>query len=298
MVRARWAAVHRGAPDLLHTAYSFESVLDEVVFILGPILSIGLSTAWFAEAGPLLAVVFLAAGVLLLTAQRGTEPPPHPPGHVAGGSALRERGLGVLVGAFVGTGAVFGAVEVVTVAFADERGHKALASLVLAAYALGSCLAGLVFGLLKPRGTDAGRFLVGVTVMAVSMIPPLLVGNLGFLAAALFCSGVSIAPTMVTAMGLVERLVPPTKLTEGITWTTTGLSVGVALGAALAGRVVDGHGASAGFAVPAGAAVLAAVVAFLGSGRLRPVPERKDAGGDGHTSGESYGDAAGGEGVA
>ncbi|WP_225847348.1 MFS transporter [Streptomyces sp. HPF1205] len=298
MVRARWATVHRGAPSLLHTAYSFESVVDEIVFIVGPILSIGLCTVWFAEAGPLLAAVFLGVGVLLLTAQRGTEPPPHPPGHAADGSALRERGLSVLVTAFVGTGAVFGSVEVVTVAFAGERGHKALASLVLAAYALGSCLAGLVFGVLTPRGTPTGRFLVGVSVMAVSMIPPLLVGNLWFLALALFCSGVTIAPTMVTAMGLVERLVPRTKLTEGITWTTTGLNVGVAAGAALAGRVIDAHGASAGFAVPAGAAVLAVAVAFLGSGRLRPAQERKESDGDGHIRGESYAEPAGGDGVA
>jgi MFS family permease len=286
MVRARWAAVHRGAPELLHTAYSFESVMDEIVFILGPILSIGLCTAWFAEAGPLLAVVFLGVGVLLLTAQRGTEPRPHPGGGAAERSALRAPGLWVLAASFVGTGAVFGSVDVVTVAFADERGHKALASLVLASYALGSCLAGLVFGLVVPRGTHTGRFLVGTCAMAVSMIPPLLVGNLWFLAMALFVSGTTIAPTMVTAMGLVERLVPRTRLTEGITWTTTGLAVGIAVGASLAGRVIDARGASAAFVVPAAAAVLAVAVAFSGSRRLRPAPERE---GEDGGYGDEYG---------
>ena len=53
---------------------------------------------------------------------------------------------------FVATGAIFGAVDVVTVAFADEQGHKGAASLVLALYAAGSCLAGLVFGLLHFEG--------------------------------------------------------------------------------------------------------------------------------------------------
>ena len=163
MVRASWAAIHRGVPELLHTAYSLESVVDEIVFILGPILSIGLCTVWFAEAGPLLAVVFLGAGVLLLTAQRSTEPRPHPRDHLGPLGAARA-GLRVLVGVFVGTGALFGAVDVITVAFAEERGHKALASLVLATYALGSCLAGLVFGLLHPaRHGATGRFLVGIS---------------------------------------------------------------------------------------------------------------------------------------
>ncbi len=188
----------------------------------------------------------------------------------------------LLVSVFVGTGTVFGAIDVTTVAFADERGHKALASLVLATYALGSCLAGLVFGLLRPRGGVAERFRWGIALMAVSMIPPLLVGNLWFLALALFFSGLTIAPTMVTAMGLVEQLVPRVRLTEGMTWISTGLAVGVAVGAALAGRVIDAHGASAAFAVPAAAAVVAAAVAVLGYRRLRPAPEREEAYGDGH----------------
>ncbi|HEY5836604.1 MFS transporter [Streptomyces sp.] len=292
MVRARWAEIHRGAPGLLHTAYSFESVVDEIVFILGPILAIGLSTGWFPEAGPLLAVAFLGTGVLLLAGQRSTEPPPHPRDRLSGRSALREPGMGVLAGVFVGTGAVFGAVEVVTVAFAEERGHKALASVVLATYALGSCLAGLVFGLLTPRGTANGRFLLGTALMAVSMIPPLLVGNLWLLAVALFFSGMTIAPTMVTAMGLVERQVPQAKLTEGMTWTSTGLTAGIAAGAGLAGRLIDEFGARAAFAVPAAAAVIAVAVAFLGNRRLGPVPQREEARDDGHHLGEPYGGQA------
>jgi MFS family permease len=107
------------------------------------------------------------------------------------------------------------------------------------------------------------------------MIPPLLVGNLAFLAVALFFSGLTIAPTMVTAMGLIERLVPRARLTEGITWTSTGMAVGVAVGASAAGRVIDTHGASAAFAVSTSAAVLALVVAFLGYRRLRPATERE-----------------------
>ena len=90
---------------------------------------------------------------------------------------------------FVATGAIFGAVDVVTVAFAEEQGHKAAASLVLAVYALGSCLAGIVFGLLHLKGRPNRRWLLGVCAMAVSMIPLLLVGNLPFLAVALFVAG-------------------------------------------------------------------------------------------------------------
>ncbi|WP_406441868.1 MFS transporter [Streptomyces sp. NBC_01613] len=274
MIRARWAALYRGTPQL-HTAYSFESVIDEVCFIFGPIISIGLSTAWFPEAGPLLAAGFLAIGVFWLTAQRATEPEPHPREQQGGGTAMRSPGLQVLVATFVATGAIFGAVDVVTVAFADERGHKAAASVVLALYAAGSCAAGVVFGLLHFKGAPGRRWLLGICAMAVSMIPLLLVGNLPFLAVALFVAGLSIAPTMITTMSLIEEHVPRAQLTEGMTWVSTGLAVGVALGSSVAGWVIDAAGARAGYGVPAVSGAVAVAVGFLGYRRLsRPAPRR------------------------
>ncbi|MFH9862517.1 MFS transporter [Streptomyces sp. NPDC017202] len=274
MIRARWAALYRGTPQL-HTAYSFESVVDEVCFIFGPIISIGLSTAWFPEAGPLLAACFLAVGVFWLTAQRATEPEPHPRDHKGGGTAMRSPGLQVLVATFVATGTIFGAVDVVTVAFADEQGHKAAASVVLALYAAGSCAAGLVFGLLRPQGAPERRWLLGVFMMGVSMIPLLLVGNLPFLAVALFVAGLAIAPTMITTMSLIEEHVPRAQLTEGMTWVSTGLAVGVALGSSIAGWVIDTAGARAGYGVPAVSGAVAVAVGFLGYRRLsRPAPGR------------------------
>ncbi|MEU2715949.1 MFS transporter [Streptomyces sp. NPDC007205] len=268
MIRSRWAALYRGTPKL-HIAYSFESVVDEVCFIFGPIISIGLSTAWFPEAGPLLAACFLAAGVFWLTAQRATEPEPHPREKHGGGTALRSAGLQVLVATFMATGAIFGSVDVVTVAFADERGHKGVASVVLALYAAGSCAAGVVFGLLRFAGAPERRWLLGVAAMAVSMIPLLLVGNLPLLAVALFVAGLSIAPTMITTMSLIEEHVPRAQLTEGMTWVSTGLAVGVALGSAMAGWVIDAAGARAGYGVPAVSGAVAVAVGFLGYRRLR-----------------------------
>ncbi|OIJ85350.1 MFS transporter [Streptomyces colonosanans] len=274
MIRARWAAVYGGTPQL-HTAYSFESVVDEVCFIFGPIISIALSTSWFPEAGPLLAAGFLAVGVFWLTAQRATEPEPHPRERHGGRTALSSPGLQVLVAAFVATGTIFGSIDVVTVAFAEEQGHKAAASVVLALYAAGSCLAGLVFGLLRLSGAPERRWLLGICAMALSMIPLLLVGNLLFLAVALFVGGLSIAPTMITTMGLIERHVPRANLTEGMTWVSTGLAVGVAIGSSIGGWVIDAAGAEAGYGVPVLSGAVAAAVGFLGYRRLvRPVPQR------------------------
>ncbi|AUY49564.1 MFS transporter [Streptomyces sp. CB01881] len=276
MVRARWAHLYRDDAPKLHTAYSFEAVVDEICFIVGPILSIGLATSVFPEAGVLLAGLFLAVGVLLFAGQRSTQPPVHPAARHTGSSVILNRGLQVLILTFVATGAIFGSVEVVTVAYSDDQGHKAVASVILALWALGSCLAGVVFGTLKLTGSMAGRFFGGVLFMALSMAPLLLVaesvhgvGGLVAVGAALLVAGIAISPTLITAMALVERLVPASQLTEGMTWTTTGLALGVALGSSAGGWVVDAAGAASGYWVPLAAGAFGVVAALAGLGRLR-----------------------------
>ncbi|MCB5179758.1 MFS transporter [Streptomyces antimicrobicus] len=286
MVRARWTTLYRDTPQL-HTAYSFESVLDEVCFILGPPVATLLSASWFPEAGPLVAVVCLLVGVWWLTALRATEPAPHPrSAQTDTSSALRSPGLQVLVGTFVATGAIFGSIDVATLAFAEEHGHKSLTGFVLAIWALGSCLAGIVFGLLRFTGRTEIRWVLGICAMAVSMIPLLLAGNLPFLAVALFVSGLAIAPTMVTTMALIEAHVPREKLTEGMTWTSTGLAVGVAIGSSVAGWVIDAAGARTGYVVSIASGIAAAAVAFAGYRRLtRPAQgEEPSSDGDGDSS--------------
>ncbi|MFF5703950.1 MFS transporter [Streptomyces sp. NPDC012794] len=269
MVRARWTELYRDSPRDLHTAYSFESVIDEVCFIFGPILAIGLSTTWFPEAGPVIAAGCLLVGVWLLTAQRSTEPAPHPRAPDTGrASALRSPGLQVLTATFVATGAIFGSIDVSTLAFADEQGSKSSASFILAIWAAGSCIAGIVFGLLHLKGKAERRWVLGICAMAVSMIPLLLAGNLPFLAVALFVSGLAIAPTMITTMALIEAHVPRAKLTEGMTWISTGLAVGVAVGSSATGLVIDAAGAQRGFVVSISSGVAAAAVAFAGYRRL------------------------------
>ncbi|MGW0663298.1 MFS transporter [Streptodolium elevatio] len=273
MVRARWSHIYRGDPERLHTAYSFESVVDEMCFILGPILAVGLSTAVFPEAGVLVSGTFLAVGAVLFCAQTRTEPPVRAPDGTKHGSAIRSAGLRVLVLTYIATGAIFGSIDVVTVAFAEDEGHKALASVALSVYALGSCVAGIAFGIMKPRGTGAARFLTGVLVMSASMVPLLFVTNLWFVGAALFLAGLSVAPTMVTTMSLVGDFVPARQLTEGMSWTITGLAVGVAAGSSIGGVVVDAHGSAAGYSVPVVAAAAGALIALAGSPWLRrPTP--------------------------
>ncbi|GMA33404.1 MFS transporter [Litorihabitans aurantiacus] len=61
LVRTRWGAVVSN-PDELHTAYSLESVLDEVVFVVGPVLATILATTVHPTAGIAVAIVAAVVG--------------------------------------------------------------------------------------------------------------------------------------------------------------------------------------------------------------------------------------------
>ena len=75
-VRARWSHV-LDEPRQVQTAYALESVVDEAVFIAGPILVTVLATAWDPVAGLAAAVISGVGGTLFLASQRATEPPGH-----------------------------------------------------------------------------------------------------------------------------------------------------------------------------------------------------------------------------
>ncbi|MEF2482894.1 MFS transporter [Vibrio mimicus] len=259
MVRARWTAIYRGE-SRLQTAYSLETVLDEVTFIAGPPLSVGLSVALFPQAGPLVAAVLLAFGVLAFVVLRGTEPPIEQSDAALDSSVsvIRLADVRLLTLLMIAMGIIVGTVDIVSVAFAEQMGRPAAASFVLSAYAIGSCLAGLLFGALKLKTPMHQLLLIGGLATAATTLPLLLAGNIVGLAGAVFVAGLFFAPTMIVTMSLVERIVPENKLTEGMTWLLAGLNIGVAMGAAVSGQVVDMEGARGGFSVAlvAGGAVL------------------------------------------
>jgi hypothetical protein len=264
MVRARWTEIYRDTPHL-RTAFAFESVVDEVIFMIGPVIAIGLSVVWFPEAGPLAAAVLLAVGMALFVAQRGTEPPVHPQGGSEGGSAIRLVPVQIIALLMVALGMVFGTAEVTAVAFAEAQGNKAAASLALAAYAAGSFITGLVFGALRLRVALATQLLLAIGLAAATTLPLLIVSSLWMLGVVLFIAGASISPTIIVAMALVERHAPASKLTEGITWVMTGMGIGMAAGSAASGWLIDAYGAHSGFyvSVAGGFSALAIVAAGL-----------------------------------
>ncbi|KLV10342.1 MFS transporter [Photobacterium ganghwense] len=272
MVRARWTEILRDTPDL-HTAYSLESVLDEVCFILGPPLAVGLSVIVAPEAGPLVASLLLAVGVTAFVMQKKTEPKVTPEPIDDSPPLLTSFAFITLILVLIALGTIVGSIDVISVAFAEQQGQQVAASFVLSVYAIGSCLAGLAFGAMKPQRTLNHQLAIAATATALTTLPLMYVSNLWMLAGVLFLSGIFFAPTMIIVMGIVEKMVPQTKLTEGLTWMITGLSIGVATGAALGGWFIDQHGISSGFllAVFSGILVFLLAILYQFTGRNRAV---------------------------
>ncbi len=249
MVRARWTVIYSGTPQL-QTAFALEAVLDDLCFIVGPPLSVGLSMLLFPEAGPMLAAILLITGVGIFVIQRSSEPPVVPrQGTAPHASMLRQPIVRTLALFMLAQGIIVGVIDVASVAFATAQGQPGMASVVLSFYALGSCAMGLVFGTLRLTMPLHRQIVwVGASV-AITAIPLILANNLIALTAAVLLAGITFGPTITVAMSLVEQQVDKQRLTEGMTWLLTGLAMGVALGAAAAGWVIDHWGAPSSFAI-------------------------------------------------
>ena len=338
LVRSRWTTV-LDSPDDIHTAFSLEAALDEVVFVVGPVAATALCTsaALPVTSGWVAALCLHLGGGLWLLSQRATEPPAHGPGPASalsrpgrsrgradqadqadrpGGaagrgqaadpahgrsradgtdgrgraagagpgpdataphpgpartatSALRHGAVLAVVAVFLGSGALFGANDVTAVAFATEQGRPSSSGLVLAAWALGSLSAALVYGSRTWAWPMWRQFLVGVLALALGASTFILAGSVPVLMVLMLVTGMSIAPTVTVGNHIVQAVTPRDQLTEGLTWVGTAMNVGVSLGSLLAGRLVDTHGSRGGYVLVTVFAWLSVLVALATIGVVR-----------------------------
>ena len=259
--RARWSTLLHDRPDEVSRAYAWEAVVDEVVFVLGPLVVV-LCALVDPALGLLAALALGVIGTLAFVAQRATEPPvlPAPTGRRR--SALASPGLRTLTVSMLCVGVLFGTVEVSMVAFAEQRGSAAGGGLLLALVAGGSAASGLLYGALHWRASARRRYLLGTAFLAAGLLPLLLAPTVLWMAPAALLAGFAVSPTLIVAFGLVDELVPPAARTEGFSWLNSGLGIGVAGGFAVSGAVAEASGARTAFLVALAGALAAGAVAL------------------------------------
>ena len=263
LVRRRW--LHILSPDktttaedeqdrhLVNTAYSFEALMDEVVFILGPIIVTACATSISPAAGIISGIIFVAIGFPLFIMAKETEPPANPKRIVDPHPAvIRNKRVQAVVLPTTLLGGFFGSIAIVTVAFAEFRGQEAQSGILLAIWAAGSAVAAVINGVIKWKLTSAARFLIFLFALTVLSIPMLFAHSITWLAVALFFNGFAIAPLVINAYGVAEGAVPPDQITETLTWVVAGMPMGGAFSSALSGQIIDRFGADIAFWVPLG----------------------------------------------
>jgi MFS family permease len=267
LVRARWSALVGDSPAL-EAAFALESTLDELIFVLGPVLVTALALGVAPGAGLLGALFLTIVGSFALAFQGRTEPASASVRDQSEMAAISTPGLRVLVATIVAAGAIFGTLDVAMVAFAAQVGAPTAAGPLLALVAGGSLLAGLGYGTRGWRWPLDKRFVASVIVLWGGTVPLVFVPSVALMAPAAILAGVAIAPTLIAGFTLVQKLVSSEALTEGLNWTITALGVGAAVGAWTAGLIADSAGGRIAFLVAVAAGSTAVIMAAWGRSRL------------------------------
>lgn len=274
-IKAVWPRL--AGPDRLPAAYAMESLLQQVVFLSGPLLVAALTTTSGPAAALACSAVLVAAGTAGFVAAAATT------AH-AGGTRSSRRTHGawrvptvrILVCSTALQSLAFGALPVSLAAVTAAAGLPDLAGVLLATLTIGG-IAG-TFGPLAPA--DKRRYLRLVAGFAAALVPVAVLSihpsaiALVPAGAVLAAAGLLVTPMAATSYVLIEKATAPTHRTEAFAWLSTGQAAGNAAGAALAGVLTGLAGPAAALAILPLAAGLAALLARsrLPGGGGRPSP--------------------------
>ena len=252
--------------DRLDTAFALDALLLELVFVAGPLLAAGIATAISPQVAFLTGVAFQAAGGLGVAASpysRRWRPEAHEPGTRRAG-ALGTAGIRVLVLALALTAIALGALEIAIPAFAEEHATRDDAGWLFALLSVGSLAGGLWYGAREWRLPPHWRFIVvtGVLVAGLALVP--LAGSMPVFAVLVTLAGVGLAPSTAAAYSLVGDLAPAGAVTEAYSWQIVGYVAGSAVGAWLAGLLVEHSSVVAALACAPVAAALGLLLALAG----------------------------------
>jgi len=228
MVRRRWIHAIGDDRKLIDTAYSFEALVDEIIFTTGPVIATLVASYFFPAASIFTAMGFLIVGALIFLTQKRTEPPAHPKEPGDDHSLLiRDRFIQALFIPLMMCGAFFSSTGLVIV----------------------------VSGSIHWKMNETRRFLYSLVALFGLTIPITLAalfyeGNLYMLAIALFFNGLAIAPLLTAGLAVAERSVSEKRTTEVLAWAIAALNLGGAIPTAITGYIIDTYGSSVAFIVP------------------------------------------------
>lgn len=269
VLRSRWPSLLSGREDLVRAAYALDSIMIEVAFITGPLLT----AAGVALAGPeaMLGVsaALNVAGAVLFVAFL----PPAPdsfrdgtPSRLLG--ALAAPGIRTMALAAVPVGFCLGTIEVALPAFSAEQGSPELAGILLAVWSLGSAAGGFIYGALPRHRPLLDLHMLLALLFPLAAVPLLLASEPVLMALLVIFAGAPLAPLIATRNEIVSQIAPGGAVTEAFTWPLTALVAGISVGVAVGGGLVDASGWTSAVAAGAGVAGVGALFVIARRGTI------------------------------
>jgi MFS family permease len=263
VLRSMWPSLLREHQELVSAAYALDSVLIELIFVLGPLLTAAIATLLSPPAALVVSAVSVIAGTVGFTAL----PPARalrvdrdrPRAGLLG--ALASPGLRTLVLTSLPAGVGIGICEVTLPAFSHDMGATATAGILLALWSIGSACGGLVYGALLHRPPLNRVHLMVTAALPVSLLPMAAAPSVPVMALLVIPAGMFVAPLLATRNELVGWVAPKGSHTEAYTWPVTAFVGGIAIGSALAGALVEQASWRVAFLVAAGFAAVGTLVA-------------------------------------
>jgi MFS family permease len=238
--------------------FSLDASLQEIIWIIAPVLITLVATQAGTVTGLLLIVVILIGGCswFILSPEVGRVRIPRSRRSL-GKVLARPPVLLATVTGFLLIGAC-SAVEAGVVATFDHGGLEA--GLVLAIFSVGSLAGGLGFGHI-PIGpwAMARRF----AIVAGGLLLTVFSLNVWWLGGSLLVAGAGLAPALAVMFAITSASVKFSDTAEAFGWIGTGQLIGAAAGSAMAGFLIDGAGAPGAYWAAVVFAVAGLVVSLV-----------------------------------
>lgn len=229
-------------------AYALDSMAVEISFMIGPALAVLLATAVSPRATMLaIATGMVLSGVLLFLlnppVRAAHEAAPADSSPVPRRQWLTPRLFGVLAVTSAAT-VVLAGTDVAVVAVLRESGQVGWTGAVLATWAVYSLVGGFAYGATsRPFSPAALVGLLGLATIPVGLGG----GQWWLLILAMLPAGALCAPSLAASADRISRLAPASVRGEAMGLHGSALTVGLALGAPLAGVVIDASAPAWGF---------------------------------------------------
>jgi len=271
-LRTIWKSV-LGDDRLVHSAFALDSGLQELIFIVGPLIvatCAALVDPSFALLFTTILSLFGAIGYCAIKPVRRWKGKSRPDadGISRWVGPLRRASVNYVLISIFFIGVAIGILNLTALAFADQSGSPWESGAILGIMAFGALVGGVVYGLRAPLSAAIDHLPLLAGALFFMYVPMVIISlmqlpSLALISFAAFAAGVPLAPTIAAAFSALSTQTILGTETEAFSWLVSMMLFGNAVGAAIAGKLISGSHWSSGGVVIAAPLLFAVFMTYL-----------------------------------